>query len=229
MSKSSLFIPQKVKVGYQNRAGTYTGRLAYIIYYDNKGKLRKEVSWENWRSKDIEPEEFDNTPTEGFVLNKKVGGYKSGWDFRQSYVRVYDPRGFEFEITVPNLLFILENTSSIKGKGLEGEFVYAWSGTELVLLPTAAPDYIDLTNLNDKRFKNETAFAIRLFTIATGATTFFAAWFEFLAFVSATEGLVFTIEQLVFAELAFQCTVVQRHFDGAVTKEWGELFPSCIL
>ncbi len=146
-----------MRIGYQNRKGTYTGRLAYVIYYDNKGKLRKEASWQSWRDNKIEPDEFDNVPTEGFVLNKKVGGYASDWgNFRQAYVRVYDPRGFEFEITVPNLLYILENTSSIKGKGLEGEFVYAWEGTELVLLPAAAPDYIELTKLNDQRFKNET-------------------------------------------------------------------------
>ena len=157
MIKSNLFIPRKIKVGFQNRTDTYTGRLAYVIYYDNKDKLRKEASWQSWRSQDIEPEDYDNTPMEGFVLNKKVGGYSNGWgDFRQAYVRVYDPRGFEFEITVPNLLFILEHSSSIKGKGLEGEFVYAWDGTELILLPAASPDYAELTKLNDQRFKNET-------------------------------------------------------------------------
>lgn len=52
-----IYIPNKLKVGFQNRSGTYTGKLAYIIYYDQKGKLRKEPSWNNWRSKDIEPEE----------------------------------------------------------------------------------------------------------------------------------------------------------------------------
>lgn len=154
MSKD-WFIPQKIKVGYQQRNDTYTGQLAYVIYYDNKGKLHKETSWENWRNKAIDPQVFDNAPTEGFVLNKKVGGYKSGWDFRQAYVRVYDPRGFEFEITVPNLLYILENTSSIKGKGLEGEFVYAWSGADLVLLPTTSPDYAELVKLNAKRFSDK--------------------------------------------------------------------------
>ena len=137
-----IYIPNKLKVGFQNRSGTYTGRLAYIIYYDPKGKLRKEPSWNNWRSKDIEPEEYTNEPTSGFVLNKKVGGYATHYDARQTYVRVYDPRGFEFEITVPNLLFILENTNSIKGKGLEGEFVYGWDGTELVLIPVGSPDYV---------------------------------------------------------------------------------------
>ncbi len=136
-----IYIPNKLKVGYQNRSGTYTGKLAYIIYYDQKGKLRKEPSWNNWRDGDIEPDDFDNIPTEGFVLNKKVGGYAMHYDARQTYVRVYDPRGFEFEITVPNLLFILENTNSIKGKGLEGEFVYGWDGTELVLIPVDSPDY----------------------------------------------------------------------------------------
>ena len=77
----------------------------------------------------------------GFVLNKKVGGDKYNWNPRQTYTRVYDPRGFEFEIDINNLLYILENTSCIKGKGLEGEFVYGWDGKDLVLLPVGTIDY----------------------------------------------------------------------------------------
>lgn len=136
-----LNIPSKIMVGYQNRGGTYTGKLAYVIYYDEKGRLRKEASWESWRDKKIKAVAYENTPTAGFVLNKKVGGYRSDWNHRQTYSRVYDPRGFEFEITVQNLLYILEHTDCIKGKGLDGNFVYAWSGTDLVLLPECAPEY----------------------------------------------------------------------------------------
>ena len=136
-----LYIPEKIKVGYQNRSGTYSGKLAYVIYYDDKGKLRKEPSWSNWRDESIEPDDFDNEPTGGFVLNKKVGDYKSSWDVRHAWCRVYDPRGFEFEISIENLLFILENCNSIKGKGLEGEFVYGWDGTDLVLIPVDSADY----------------------------------------------------------------------------------------
>lgn len=158
--KSQLFIPKKIKVGYQHRADTYTKKLAYVIYYDNKGVLRKEKSWRGWihdkettqyqwdgknhttyKAPALTPDDFDNVPTEGFVLNKKAGGYSTGWNHRQTYCRVWDPRGFEFEISIPNLLFILQETSSFKGKGLEGEFVYAWDGTELVLLPTCCEDY----------------------------------------------------------------------------------------
>lgn len=143
MSQSKMFIPTKIRVGYKERSGTYTGKLAYVIYFDNKGKLRKESSWESWRDKKIDPVEFTNEPTSGFVLNKGVGGVRGsyGWDARNEYIRVYDPRDFEFEISVANLLFILQETSSIKGKGLEGEFVYAWDGTDLVLLPVGCEEY----------------------------------------------------------------------------------------
>lgn len=146
--KSNIFIPKKINVGFQERSDTYTKKLAYIIYFDEKGKLRKEASWKSWRNEKIDNEIHENNPTSGFVLNKKAGGYSTGWNHRQTYVRVYDPRGFEFEITVQNLLYILENTNSIKGKGLEGDFVYGWDGKDLVLIPTESPDYIDISNLN---------------------------------------------------------------------------------
>lgn len=141
MTNTTLNIPEKINVGFQERKGTYTGRLAYIIYYDNKGVLRKERSWDGWRDKNIPNEEFDNVPTDGFVLNKKVGDYNSRYGGRSAWIRIYDPRGFEFEISVNNLIFILEECSSIKGKGLEGEFIYAWDRSDLVLLPVHSHEY----------------------------------------------------------------------------------------
>lgn len=147
----NIFIPKKLKIGFQKREDTFTKKLAYVIYYDEKNKLRKEQSWNSWRDKKIDPLDYDNVPTSGFVLNKKVGGYKYDWNVRNTYVRIYDPRGFEFEITIPNLLFILENTNCIKGKGLEGDFVYGWAGAELLLIPTLSPDYVQLAKFNDLR------------------------------------------------------------------------------
>lgn len=141
MSNTKLNIPKKLKIGFNNRNDTYTGKLAYVIYYDEKGVLRKEKSWESWRDKKIDPLEIDNEPTSGFVLNQKVGGYAYSWHARQTAVRVFDPRGFEFEISVENLLFILQECSAIKGKGIEGEFVYAWEDTNLVLLPVECQEY----------------------------------------------------------------------------------------
>ena len=175
--EKQLFIPEKINVGFQERSDTYTGLLGFIIYWDKKGVLRQETSWNGWRNK---PEEktggqyiggmwtksdetygekvrnqiHDNVPTEGFVLNKKAGGYSSGWNHRQAVCRVYDPRGFEFEISVDNLLYILECTNSIIGKGLEGKFVYSWDATKLVLLPVSSQEFkqsTEFTDLQDKK------------------------------------------------------------------------------
>lgn len=52
--KSNLFIPKKIHVGFQKRSDTFIGNLAYVIYEDEKGKLRKETSWNSWRDKNIE-------------------------------------------------------------------------------------------------------------------------------------------------------------------------------
>lgn len=149
--KKNIFVPKKINVGFQNRQGTYTGKLAYVVYFDEKGNLRKEASWNSWRDNKIPNEIYDNEPTEGFVLNKKVGGVEEswGWDPRKTYTRVYDPRGFEFEITIPNLLWILENCNCIKGKGLEGQFVYGWDGKELLLVPVDSTDYKEIEKKNE--------------------------------------------------------------------------------
>lgn len=173
---TNIFIPKKIKVGFQNRSDTYTNKLAYIIYYDQNNKLRKETSWQRWRDNKIDSEDYDNEPTSGFVLNKKVGGYQSYYNMRQTYTRVYDPRGFEFEITVPNLIYILENTSSIKGKGLEGEFVYGWDGKDLLLIPTSAPEYQEMQELATTLYDGEPIKAKDLIIGATYATATGEEW-----------------------------------------------------
>ena len=159
MTTNQLLIPDKLRIGFVNRDDTYTGKLAYIIYYDNKGKLRKETSWQNWRNQSIDPMELNNEPTEGFVLNKGVGGVKHsyGWNPRNEYIRVYDPRGFEFEISVPNLLFILQQCDCSRGKGIEGKLVYSWDGKELVLLPIESQEYKDSTEYTKLQAKKVSA------------------------------------------------------------------------
>jgi hypothetical protein len=115
---------------------TYLG--SFDTFHPNIGRTTSDVTFT--------PFEFDNVPTEGFVLNKKAGGYSSGWNHRATYCRVYDPRGFEFEINIPNLLYILQECNAYKGKGLEGEFVYGWDGKDLVLLPVSSPEFTESTN-----------------------------------------------------------------------------------
>jgi hypothetical protein len=162
-----IYIPKRIRVGYQKRDDTYTDVLGYVIYYDDKNKLHKLDSWEGWRHKDMEPNDFDNEPTEGFVINKNAGGYRTDWGTRRVVVRVFDPRNWEFEISVGNLLFILENNNSIKGKGLEGTFVYGWEGKDLVLIPTSSPSYKEQKAYADQRASPE---KINMKNVVLGAT-----------------------------------------------------------
>lgn len=168
--KSNIFIPKRINVGFQERSDTYTKKLAYIIYFDEKGTLRKEKSWNSWRDSKIDNIIYDNVPISGFVLNKKVGDYSNGWNHRQSYIRVYDSRNYEFEITMENLLYILENANSIKGKGLEGEFIYGWDGKDLILIPTCSPDYIEISKFNEILHSNSHIKAKELIVGATYKT-----------------------------------------------------------
>lgn len=154
---TELFIPKKIRIGFQKRDDTYTGKLAYVIYYDAKGKLRKETSWKSWRHDNIAPVEFDNKPQDGFVLNKGIQRYNWGhFSSNRSYIRIFDTRGIEFEITPENLIGLLTETTCSK-RGIEGECVYAWHGKELVLLPCSSEDYAKAVAHTDRQGKKISA------------------------------------------------------------------------
>lgn len=152
---TNMFIPKKLRVGFCTRTGTFSGKLAYVIYYDEKGNLRKEASWKTWCDKDTEVLELDNIPQPNFILNKGVkrDGY---WGNGHSKIRVHDPRDFEIEISVDNLMGILMH-SDVSKRDIEVECVYAWSGTELVLLPINSVEYQDSVAYTAKQDQKITA------------------------------------------------------------------------
>lgn len=134
-----LYIPKTIKVGFQERNDTYTSKLGYVIYYDGKGVLRKETSWNSWRDNKIEPIESPNEPAR-FLINKRIKRYADWFGSDKEKVRIYDHRDFEFEISIANLIEILQH-SDITKRDIMQECVYAWQGTELVLLPTNSEEY----------------------------------------------------------------------------------------
>ena len=139
----------------------------------------------------INPIEFNNEPTEGFVLNKKAGGNKYSWNPRQTYCRVYDPRGFEFEITIPNLLYILENATSSKGKGLEGKFIYGWDGKDLVLVPEEAPEYkemIEFTQIQDLKVAKKDLKIGGIYMTKSGKKATYLGYFDYYGWRGDNEG-----------------------------------------
>ena len=131
-----MFIPKRINVGFQKPESADGVRLAYVIYWDEKGVLRKELSWNSWRNQDVPAKEFDNEPTEGFMLNLRAGG----WGQRRTYCEVIDPRGFMVEITIDNLLELLAECDCDK-KVLKGKFVYAWFQAELRIVMVGTETY----------------------------------------------------------------------------------------
>ncbi len=145
----NFYIPKKIVAGFQSRKDTFTEKLAYIIYYDNIGKLRKEKSWEGWRNDKIPKMEILNEPTSGFVLNKGIQRCNWGhFSSNRSMIRIYDPRGLEFEITPQNLVWILMHVDCSK-REIQDKLVYAWDGTELLLLPSSSEEYKEATQYTD--------------------------------------------------------------------------------
>lgn len=153
--KSNLFIPTKLKIGFQERHDTFTGKLAYVIYYDEKGKLRKETSWNQWRDDSIDVVEIDNTPTSGFTMNKGFTRY-SDWGSGRAVIRIWDPRDFEFEIALDNLVGILMH-SNVSKREIDEKCVFAWNGTELVLLPCNTEEYQSSVKYTEKQAKTFSA------------------------------------------------------------------------
>jgi hypothetical protein len=146
---NNLFIPKTIRVGFQKRDDTFTGKLAYVIYFDAQGNLRQEKSWHQRRDREINFIDFENTPKPNFVLNKGVhrqGYFGSG----RNVIRVYDQRDFEFEITVDNLLGILMH-SDVSKRDIMEECVYAWSGKNLVLLPVNSVEYQNSVKHTEKQ------------------------------------------------------------------------------
>lgn len=137
----AIYLPEKIKVGYQARKDTFNGKLAFVVYYNDFGKLCQEKSWEGWRHTDIEPEEYDNAPRSGYMLNK--GHTRHSWSHfgsRTTVIRIHDPRGFEFEISPENLVGILMHTDCSK-REIQGNLILAWNGGKIMLLPTLSEEY----------------------------------------------------------------------------------------
>ena len=69
----TIFIPDKIRAGFNEREDCYTKKLAYVIYYDKLGKIRKEASFNSWRDKNIEVLEALNEQLEhiDFALGER--------------------------------------------------------------------------------------------------------------------------------------------------------------
>lgn len=109
----------KYYVGFQKQR--YSGAEAFRMLGfatpntgDYNFRKRKETV-DSWSEKELTPMDLDNTPTHGFKIVDTVSRYSTS----NKFFRVEDPRGFELEIDVNNLLDLIENHTIVNGTIME--------------------------------------------------------------------------------------------------------------
>jgi len=81
-----------------------------------------------WSDTDVHV--LKNVPVEGFKLSHSVKRYST----QNKWIQIVDPRGFEMQISVENLMEILESNGITKGV-FAGEYLWAPKGNKMWLLP----------------------------------------------------------------------------------------------
>lgn len=132
-----MIIPKEIIVGYQTRLDSFGHRLGFITaMYD--GKMKFENAFKNWVKE--EPDTFTNEPTSGIIVNF---ANPCSYGDREAFVRLWDPRGFEFEITLNNFMELLLNNSMEEGGVLKGEFVYGWEDSIAKRIKLIQPNKVE--------------------------------------------------------------------------------------
>ena len=114
-------IPEKIILGKRQ-----TGNQGYLVFSKPDGSIKNEVRFKKWVCEELggKISNIENEALSGFSIISTVGG-NGGYDKRQAYVQVKDPRGFVIEITDENFIEICKNFGVNKGV-LDGEYVYAF-------------------------------------------------------------------------------------------------------
>lgn len=108
--------PKELYCGFQ--ADRYRGAdiprlLGFITGKDNtKASQKRMKTVDGWRQKDIDPKTYENKPLSGF----KIVDFATRWSTSNKLIRIYDPRGFELEISVENLLTLIETHTIVNGE-----------------------------------------------------------------------------------------------------------------
>ena len=150
----TINLPEKLYCGFQQRT-TDNLPLAYMVPATSGSAFDKKkesiTKWSNQTTYNpvskkyetvsgLEPATFDNEPSYGFKLSKSVTR-NSYWGSKNIVVRIEDPRGFELEITINNLLKLMEN-NIVENAEIMAECVWGCDGSNNVLLSVNSDPYI---------------------------------------------------------------------------------------
>lgn len=97
---------------------------------------KRKATVDGWAEKELAPMDLDNKPTHGFKIVDTVSRYSTS----NKFFRVEDPRGFELEIDVNNLLDLIEHHTIVQGAIME-PLVWARYGGNNYLISSNSEEY----------------------------------------------------------------------------------------
>ena len=113
--------------------------------------------WYHYEIPKVEDEDYklyDNVPNEariGFRITKSISR-GSSWNGGNKVVRIEDPRGFELEISVDNLVKMMSMCTFVGGVCQEA-CVWGRMGAANILLPVTSDEYKEAVKVTDYRAK----------------------------------------------------------------------------
>lgn len=136
----SIKFPEKHYIGFQKRSEDALPLAFMTPDGDDSTALKRKATVDRWAGDSkIESITYENNPLPGFRLVRNI---KHGYGWGQGNVkwRIEDPRGFELEITSPNLSQLL-NYCEIKQGDIQEDCIWARSGNENILVPVNSDVY----------------------------------------------------------------------------------------
>lgn len=111
--------------------------LGFATYIDETSAFTKrKKTVDGWRDKTIETKIISNVPITGFKIIDSVSRHSTS----NKLFRIYDPRGFELEITAENLFKIIESHTIVKGDIIE-PMVWGREGNQNYLISGNSDEY----------------------------------------------------------------------------------------
>lgn len=140
--------PDSHYVGFQGRPTVDNVPLGFMTPDGtDAAAVKRKATVDNWTrgrshtaKSDLPPTSYENKPMSGFKLGREIRHSSGGWGQGNVKWRIEDPRGFELEISSPNLAHIIAATTLENGEILE-QCMWARLRSENILVPVTTDVY----------------------------------------------------------------------------------------
>jgi hypothetical protein len=125
-----------------------------VNYVDNKTNQKLRDKIEDWSAYGAGSKAklnsliIDNKPMTGFRISRSQ--INAGWYQTPDYIRVEDPRGFEVDITIPNMIMLTNNNILDNGEIMH-ECIWGRDNAINVLLPVNSVPYKEAMQNTDRQ------------------------------------------------------------------------------